>query len=303
LQETLGREPEWSRKRANAELRERLVRVEREGYRKPEPASFESFARGWAQEYPAARGLKRSTAESYRTIIESHLIPAFGSLRLTELRVERVEGYLREQRAKGLGPASLNRHLNVLSLVVKSARRKGLVRENLVTLVDRPKERQRWRILSPVEARAVQAAFEELIAEAEGDERAWREQARVVFLTLAGTGLRRGELLGPRWRAVRFADPDGPTLRVEETVARGRIDTPKSEAGERTIALGPVLAGELFEQRARSCFDGDGERVFCHPAQEACSTTSATPRRCGWRLHGRKSMGGCAPSTMLGMAR
>src|SRR5205814_6799971 len=42
--ETLGREPAWNRRRAEAELRARLVDVERNGYRKPEKLSFAAFA-------------------------------------------------------------------------------------------------------------------------------------------------------------------------------------------------------------------------------------------------------------------
>jgi integrase len=113
----------------------------------------------------------------------------------------------------------------------------------------------------------VERALAELAAEAAEDEleRACREQACVVFLVVVGSGLRRGERLGLRWRNVRLADPDGPTLRVAETWVRGAEATPKSEAGERTIALGERLAGELFEHRRRSSFAGDDERVFCHP--------------------------------------
>jgi integrase len=44
---------------------------------------------------------------------------------------------------------------------------------------------------------------------------------------------------------------------------RNQRDTPKSEKAERTIAIGR-LAGELFEHRGRSAFQGDDERVFCH---------------------------------------
>ena len=43
------------------------------------------------------------------------------------------------------------------------------------------------------------------------------------------------------------------------------VDTPKSEAGHRTIALGRKLAAELFEHRARTQFDGEDERVFANP--------------------------------------
>jgi hypothetical protein len=77
-------------------------------------------------------------------------------------------------------------------------------------------------------------------------------------------GLRRGEILGLRWRDVSLADPAGAALRVRETWVRDQTDTPKSEKSERTIAIGR-LAGELFEHRGRSAFQGDDERVFCHP--------------------------------------
>ncbi len=93
----------------------------------------------------------------------------------------------------------------------------------------------------------------------------WIEQARVAFLFIYATGLRRGELLGLRWRNVHLADPAGPSLRVCETVVRGRADTPKSAASERTIALGPKLAEELFRHRGRSAYAGDDELVFGHP--------------------------------------
>lgn len=64
-----------------------------------------------------------------------------------------------------------------------------------------------------------------------------------------------------------MADPDGARLRVAETWVRAAADTPKSQAGERTIALGPKVAEVLFEQRRRSAFQGDDERVFCSPTK------------------------------------
>jgi integrase len=64
---------------------------------------------------------------------------------------------------------------------------------------------------------------------------------------------------------VELADPEGARLRVHETWVRSGVDTPKTEAGERTIPLGPTLAEELWEHRRRFAFQGDDERVFCHP--------------------------------------
>jgi integrase len=97
--------------------------------------------------------------------------------------------------------------------------------------------------------------------------RSWREQARVIFLLLVDTGIRRGEVLGLRWRTVALADPAGPRIRIEETFTRQRVETPKSESSERTIEVSQPVADELFEHRARTAFGRDDEHVFCSPTK------------------------------------
>jgi integrase len=191
------------------------------------------------------------------------LIPAFGRLQVQAIDVAELDAYIARKRRSGLAPRTLNRHLNLLHSLFKVAVKRGLARSNPVSSVDRPREpRRRWAILSPVEVGRVERAFSELAREAEGEERAWCEQARVVFLTVCLAGLRRGEVLGLHWRDVSLADPAGATLRIRETFVRGAVDTPKSEKSERTIALGERLASELFDHRARTTFQGDDERVF-----------------------------------------
>jgi integrase len=254
----------WTKRKAEIALRARLTDVERDGYRKPEPVTFATFAREWVETYPSAKGLKSS---GYETIVEGRLIPALGTLQVADVSVERAERLVSAMRREGLSGATCNRVLNVLSLILRAALKRGLIRTNVVSLVDRPREgRSRWRILSPAEVRAVENSFDELICEAANEgERVWRETCRTLFLVVYGLGLRRGELLGLRWRHVRLADPDGATIRIEETHVRGRTDTPKSERSVRTLAVGPRMADVLFEHRARTAFAGDDERVFCNP--------------------------------------
>jgi hypothetical protein len=94
--ETLGREPEWNRKRAEAELRRRLVEVERNRYRKPEKLSFAAFAERWLTDYLPGRGLKLTTEEGYLQTLRKHLLPYFGSYELSELeqQPELVDRYI-----------------------------------------------------------------------------------------------------------------------------------------------------------------------------------------------------------------
>lgn len=268
VKETLGPASEgWTKRKADAELRARLVAVEKNGMRKPSGETFETFAEEWLATYPDAKGLKRSTRQGYEQIVHGHLVPTFGSLKLGEITVQRIERYLATKRNKGLSPATLNRTLNVLSLIIRAALRRGLVQTNPVSLVDRPREpRRRWRILSPPEMLAVEQALAELIAETDDeDERSDREITRVMFLTFMGTGIRHGEALGLHWRSVLLEDVDGPIIRIEETWVRHAADTPKSAAGHRTIALGSRITAELSRHRQRSSFKADDERVFGNP--------------------------------------
>src|SRR5260221_8250956 len=76
--ETLGKEPDWTRKRAEQELRRRLVDVERDHYTAPTKTTFASFAERWLTEYLPGRGLKLTTTDSYQQTIRRHLLPAFG---------------------------------------------------------------------------------------------------------------------------------------------------------------------------------------------------------------------------------
>jgi integrase len=268
VQETIGSEAKgWTERKARAELRARETDVRRDGLRKLDPVSFRSFSAEWIDEYPDAQALKRSTRAGYRSIIENHLQPAFERLKLEQIDTKKVQEYVTSKRRAGLAPRTINRHLNLLHKLLDTALRRQLIRTNPVASVERPREpRTRWTILTPEKIGKIEAAFWAMIGEAETeDDRSWLEQARVVFMVLVQCGLRRGELLGLRWRNVHLADPDGAWLRVIDTIVLGAPDTPKSEAGERTLGLEEPLPSELFEHRGRSAFDGDDDRVFCHP--------------------------------------
>jgi hypothetical protein len=96
IMETLGKEPAWNRKRAEQELRRRLVDVEREGYVAPERVTLSAFCERWLFEYLPGRGLKLTTVEGYRQTIRKHLLPALGRYTLQELerQPELVDRYV-----------------------------------------------------------------------------------------------------------------------------------------------------------------------------------------------------------------
>jgi hypothetical protein len=159
--ETLGREQDgWTGQRAKAELEARLVDVRREGLTAPTQVTVADFAREWLDTYPATMGLKRSTRQGYKAIVEQHLIPALGHRKLGSLETGHVQRYVADALAVPLAARTVITHLNVLHAICKAARKRKLIRVNPVEDVDRPRPpRLRWTILSPAEIAEIVRAF------------------------------------------------------------------------------------------------------------------------------------------------
>ena len=129
MQETLGPEREgWTEKKAEAELRERLVRVERKGYRRPGPLPFADYAALWFEEGQARRRWKDSTVKQYRSV-HRRLEEFFGPMALTGIRPRHVAEYVAET-SKGYGAATVSRDLSILHAIYGSAMREELVESN-----------------------------------------------------------------------------------------------------------------------------------------------------------------------------
>lgn len=239
VQETVGAERDGvTRKTAEVELRERLTRVAKKGYRRPQPITFANYARTWFQEGQVRRRWKPKTVMAYRNALD-RLGPSFDRLPLAGIRPRDIAAHIKEA-LRTHAASTVNLDITVLQDVLKTAKREELIDSNPAEGVERPKiERRRWRILEPVEVQRVYKAFT-------------NEQARTMFLTLALTGLRRFELQALRWRDVDLVDC---VLRVRES---------KSEEGERSLSLVPALSEALWQHRRRSPFNGDDEYVFCH---------------------------------------
>jgi integrase len=238
--ETIGAERDGvTRKKAEAELRERLVRVERKSYRRPSPTTFANYTATWLEEGKTRRRWAKRTVVQYRSILK-RLGEFFGPMPLGAIRPRHVAEYVAEQR-KQFEASTVSRDVSVLHDVFATALREELIDSNPAAGAEHPKlARRRWRILEPVEIRRVAKAFD-------------NEQARTIFLTLVLTGIRRFELQALRWRDVALV----------EGVLRVRVS--KSEEGERAIALSPALVDALAMHKDASDYNRDDEFVFCNP--------------------------------------
>jgi hypothetical protein len=144
--ETLGPERDgWTARKAKAELRERLVRVERRGWRRPAPLTFAEYAKTWQSEGERRRGWKPGSVRSYRAVVD-RLNGFFGTMPLAAIRPRDVAAYVAEVSAD-YAPATVVRDVSVLHAIFTSAKREELVDSNPAERAERPKApRRRWRI-------------------------------------------------------------------------------------------------------------------------------------------------------------
>lgn len=240
VMETLGPERDgWDRPKAEAELRERLVRVQRKHYRRPKPLTFAEYRATWLEEGKTRRRWASRTVIQYRSILK-RLGETFDPIPLGAIRPRHIAAYVAAQ-AKTFEASTISRDLSVLHDLLASAVREEVIDANPAAGAEHPKKaRRRWRILQPAEVGRVLKAFDD-------------EQARTIFLTLVLTAVRRNELRGLRWRDVDLLDG---ALRVTDS---------KTEDGIRSIALSPRLVTALEAHYGRTAYKGDVDYVFCHP--------------------------------------
>jgi len=278
VQETLGPEPLWTERKAQRELGKRLAAVE-DGFRKPKRVTFGDFADRFVREYLPGRNLKPATIENYGYILRGHLLPFFRDHALTDLeaRPELIDAYIAVTAGSGLSPKTIQNHLLLLNVMLRRAVVWRLIRANPVASIDRPSVVQpEMSVLTEAEIARLTTAYDELTSEAADADKPWWTLAKAIVLTALGTAMRRGELVGLRWRSVNLLEAK---IEVREAYVRGRFTTPKSKASRRVVELGPRTLAVLEEQWQRSVYRPDDDLVFGHPTKGTPVDTSKLAKR------------------------
>jgi len=206
---------------------------------------------------------KPTTMARYRDYVHNDLAPAFGSLKLDELRHRHISAFVTSQLAAGRGRTTLYRCLATLSSALGDAVRQRRLAHNPASppALRRPPAPER-RIWTADEA----VRFLRYCHRTDSD-------MADLFEFLIGTGLRKGEALGLHWDDVHLREG---VLYVRCTLSaidnnRLVITPPKTRSSRNWVAISPRVAAAL-QHRARSCrrthtspggpFAG---LVFCRP--------------------------------------
>ncbi|MFJ9628990.1 tyrosine-type recombinase/integrase [Streptomyces sp. NPDC101175] len=182
------------------------------------------------------------TYKRQESVVRLHLKPGLGHHRLDKLSVKTIQDFLDRLQQDGKSAATTYQVRKVLSAALTHAMRQEIIIRNVARLVElpeyRPEEAQYW---TPAETvRFLEAAKTDPLYPA--------------FVLLALYGLRRGEVLGIRWRDVDF---ELGALRIRQQVQRidgklqlAELKTNSSQRDEPLQAVAQnVLEAQLIEQR------------------------------------------------------
>lgn len=191
--------------------------------------AFTVVAEQW---FAAQLQLKRRTQITYRSAIDHNLAPLHDKP-VGRIAFADVQAIVNAMIATGRRPSTVRNVLMVCRLILDDAVRRKLIRTNPCYDVKPPRLRPRDNVFLTV--KQVQALAEELPPPLD-----------LLVLTAAGSGLRAGELNGLRVRDVELLRR---RINVRQTVtdlgSELIVDTPKSNAGRRTVPISPALCDLL----------------------------------------------------------
>lgn len=235
----LGLVSEIGKRQAERLLSERLSAIN-QGRHKPELlTAFEQFvAERWEPNiYPT---LRFSTSRNYRCLVRRHLLPFFGDVRLTDIAPADVQKFIAE-KAKRFAPKTVLSLRNLLSKILGTAQQWGYLQSNSAKGTQVPAlvmTRERLT-LTPEQVRVLLSELS--------------EPYRTMVLLAVLSGLRRGEILGLRWKCVDWLQG---SIRVAETSYEGHSAPPKTRASLRMVFIDSTVLDALKQIKPEN-YQGD----------------------------------------------
>ena len=258
--------------------------VESGEYIKPGKMTFAAFVEEWRSKY-AVKNLAFKTRYSYESNLKVRIIPAFGHMKLEDIKPLHIADFLeklteegaskkitKDEKKEGLSSGSVQMAYRVLKNIFTRAVKWQVVKSNPVSTVDKPKVQYKQFI--PYD----EAETALLLQALQNEPYTWR-----MMVTLAlTTGMRRSELLGLEWKHIDWKDG---VLDVSQTLVHALkgdiiVKEPKTKKSRRNISLPSSVLEELrdyYAHRAKErdrmgnawngCKDKEGNEhhfVFCH---------------------------------------
>jgi integrase len=203
--------------------------------------------------------VKPRTLASYTQLLDLHIVPAFGRVRLRELSRAMIKRLLLKKREAGLGKNSVRLIRATLSVMLSDAVDDGILLANPALNLGRRQRGRPDKLSAADRVRNIrpmsQAELGTFLAAAQEVTPLYAP----LFPVLAHAGLRPGEAYALQWADIDFANR---RIRVERAWSAGRVETPKTGGG-RTVDMSEHVVRALRRLRAKR-----NERKLKNPSDD-----------------------------------
>jgi integrase len=176
-----------------------------------------------------------STYRSYGRVVDGHLVPGVGRVKLAKLRPDHIRRLYRSMLDAGKATRTVQYAHTLLKRALAQAVMDGLIPRNAAEAV-RPPKLKRDEI-QPLNADQVRALLD-----------ASDERSCALYTVAVRTGMRPGEILALRWSDV---DLEAGTVQINRALSEGEFSTPKTPRSRRRISLSPATVAALKAHRKR----------------------------------------------------
>ena len=214
----------------------------------PNNITLGEFMDEWLEEV-ASNNIRESSFKRYKSLTENHIKPTLGDIELQALKPIHIQKKIISEKLKsgnlktgeGLSAETINMILNIIHGALDTAVKWEMVVKNVAKLVDRPRvEKKEMDYLDPDQVKV-------FLKEAKKDEGYYP-----ILLTAVMTGLRRGELLGLRWKDVNFT---AKQIAIRKSLTRRDseyvLTEPKSDSSIRTVAVPSIVIKTFKKERKK----------------------------------------------------
>jgi len=207
-----------------------------------DPRAGRETVHAYATRWQAVQVSSAGTARIVDNALRLHVLPAIGTRAIGSVRRSDVQAFVKLMESQGLSPGTVRNIYEVAARVFDAAVEDRIISTTPCRRITLPKGHA---------DEVVPPTVEEVAALRSALDPRWR----AIVVTLAGSGLRVGELLGLSVSDVDFLRR---TIRVErQRLQSGELAPVKSKTSRRTVPVGQVVIDELAAHLA------------AHPSEDA----------------------------------
>jgi integrase len=206
-----------------------------------DPRAGKETVRAYGERWLERQVLAHNTVATYGTILSNHIYPTLGTLRMNAVNRADIQSIVKEWLLTA-APSTVEARYSILAIMLRAAVKDRVIPVTPCVDIRLPTVAAKGALV-PIDTETVLALRDAIY-----------DRYRLFVVIAAGTGMRRGEILGLTVDRIGF---EFATIRIDRQLARtsrsGRplFGPPKTPSSTRTIPVGEVVIEEIKHHLAQ----------------------------------------------------